>query len=202
MMLSLIWQKVKICLLALLLLHHNLPLLCTEVVNEIPLVSLKAKDESLKDIIEKISKVCGYQFIIAEDLSYIPITIQLNNVSLEGSLRRLLRDLNYTIVWDETQKRISISIYGQNVSKWITIDGSSGVRLKSAQDSGLSLSGQKTEFDQASSTISRPSGPGPQTTGEGKSGGSDGVLKPAPDTDLSLSGQKTEFDQASPTIAK
>jgi hypothetical protein len=199
---NLIWQKVKIYLLALLLLHTNLPALCTEVVNEIPLISLKAKDESFKYIIEKIAKVCGYQFLIAEDLGNIPITIQLNNVSLEGSLRRLLRDLNYTIVWDESLKRISISIYGQSVNKWVTIGASPGVRLQSTKDSNFSLSGQKTEFNQATSTTGKSPGPVSQPTTDSKSESSDAKPKTAPDSDLSLSGEKTEFDQASSTIGK
>jgi hypothetical protein len=199
---NLIWQKVKIYLLALLLLHTNLPALCTEVVNEIPLISLKAKNESFKYIIEKIAKVCGYQFFIAEDLGNIPITIQLNNVSLEGSLRRLLRDLNYTIVWDESLKRISISIYGQSVNKWVTIGASPGVRLQSTKDSNFSLSGQKTEFNQATSTTGKSPGPVSQPTTDSKSESSDAKPKTAPDSDLSLSGEKTEFDQASSTIGK
>lgn len=173
---------------------------------EVTLISLEAKDESIRDVLKKIANVSGYQFLVAEELGNIPVTIRLNNVNLEGSLRRLLRGINYAIVWDEAQKRISISIFGKGVGKWTLIEGSS-----------LSLSGQKTEFDQATSTITRFSGAKPlpttdsknefsgngsQPTTDSKNKSSGARSQQAPDSDLSLSGEKTKFDQASSTIAK
>jgi hypothetical protein len=137
-------QRAAICLLAFLLAHPTLPTFSAESAKNSPFISIEAEDETFMSVFEKIASVTGYQFLIAEELVNIPITIKLRNETLEGALMWLLRGLNYAIIWDETEKKISISIYGQGVTKWTPIP---------AQDIDLSVSGRKTKFDQATSTI-------------------------------------------------
>ena len=144
MKLNLRRPRAIICLLAILLTHPTLPSFSAETAKNAPLISLESEDETFKGIFEKIANDTGYRFLIAEELINIPITIKLRNETLEGALRWLLRGFNYTIIWDETEKKISISIYGQGVTNWTPIP---------APDIDLSLSGQKTKFGQATSTI-------------------------------------------------
>jgi hypothetical protein len=114
-----------------------------EMAKNTPLISIEAEDVIFKDVLDKIAKDTGYRFLIAEELTKIPITAKFINESLDSALWILLKGRNFTIVWDEIEKKISISIYGQSVTNWAPIPSPD-----------LSLSGQKTKFDQATSTIS------------------------------------------------
>jgi hypothetical protein len=143
MKLKLRLPRVAICLLAIFLAQQILHTsTIAEMATNTPLTSIEAEDVILKDVLEKIAKDTGYRFLIAEELTKMPITVKFINESLDRALWRLLKGLNFTIVWDEIEKKISISIYGQGVTNWTAIPSPD-----------LSLSGQKTKFDQATSTI-------------------------------------------------
>ena len=139
MKLNLKRPRAIICLLAILLTHPTLPSFSAETAKNAHLISLEAEDETLKGVLAKITNDTAYRILLSEDWENMPITIKLNNETLEGALSRVLRGLNYAITWDETEKKISLFI------------------CSPAKCSGImwnvSLSGQKTEFDQATSTI-------------------------------------------------
>jgi hypothetical protein len=209
MKLNLRLPKTAIYFLSILLAAQ---ILCTSTIAEMapntPLTSIEAEDAIFKDVLDKIAKDTGYRFLIAEELAKMPITVKFTDESLDRALWILLKGRNFAIVWDEIEKKISISIYGKSVTDWTPIPSPD-----------LSLSGQGTKFDQATSTISgspkvrppsalesEPSISGEETEYEGTrstiSGSSHSRPQPGPDSDLSISGEKTEFDQASSSIEK
>jgi hypothetical protein len=131
--------RVPVCFLAILLTHPTIPSFSAETTGHNPLISLKAKDESLKGVLEKIAKHTGYRIYLNEEWGKIPISIELHNESLRGSINRLLRGLNYAITWDEKKKTISLFICHPGKCSGTMWD--------------VSLSGQRTRFMQPTSTI-------------------------------------------------
>ncbi len=101
---------VPICFLALLITHPIFPSFSAETAGHVPLISLEAKAENLKGVLEKIAKRTGYRIYLNEDWENKPISIKLANETLRGSINRLLKGLNYAITWDESKKTISLFI--------------------------------------------------------------------------------------------
>ena len=128
-----------VCLLAILLTLPAFPSFGAETAGQAPLISLEAKDESLKGVLEKIAKHTGYRIFLNEEWGGKPISIKLHNETLKGSIGRLLRGLNYAITWDESKKTLSL---------FICQPGKCSGRMWD-----VSLSGQNTKFMQPTSTI-------------------------------------------------
>jgi hypothetical protein len=131
--------RVTLCLLAILLTQPTFPSFSAETADHAPLISLKAKDESLKGVLEKIAKHTGYRIYLNEEWENKPISIELHNENLRVSISRLLRGLNYAITWDESKKTISLFICHPGKCSGTMWD--------------VSLSGQRTKFMQPTSTI-------------------------------------------------
>jgi len=128
-----------VCLLAVLLTLPSFPSFGTETAGQASLISLEAKDESLKSVLKKIAKHTGYRIYLNEEWGKKPISIELHNESLGASISRLLRGLNYAITWDESKKTISLFICHVGKCSGLVWD--------------VSLSGRGKQFMQATSTI-------------------------------------------------
>ena len=139
MKLNLIRLRAPVCLLAILLTYPTFPSFGAETAGPAPLITLEAKDESLKGILEKIAKHTGYRIFLNEEWENTPISIELHNETLRRSIGRLLIGLNYAITWDEGNKTISMFICHPG-----KCSGTMG---------DVSLSGQTTKFLQPTSTI-------------------------------------------------
>jgi len=110
MKLNLKTLRVSVCFFTILLALPSFPSFGAETADHAPLISLAAKDESLKTVLEKIAKHTGYRFYLSEEWEKTPISIELHNETLSVSINRLLKGLNYAITWDESQKTISLFI--------------------------------------------------------------------------------------------
>jgi len=139
MKLNLKQLRTPVCFLAILLTHPTFPSFSTETAGHAPLISLEAKDESLKGVLEKIAKHTGYRIYLNEKWENKPISIKLHNETLRRSISRLLIGLNYAITWDESKKTISLFICHPGKCSNTMWD--------------VSLSGQRTKFVQPTSTI-------------------------------------------------
>ena len=125
--------------MAILLALPSFPSFGTETAGQTSLISLEAKDDSLKGVLEKIAKQTGYRIFLNEEWGGKPISIQLHNETLKGSIGRILRGLNYAITWDESKKTISLFICHVGKCSGFVWD--------------VSLSGRGKKFMQATSTI-------------------------------------------------
>ncbi|HHC25607.1 MAG TPA: hypothetical protein ENK58_09425 [Desulfobacterales bacterium] len=76
-----------------------------------PVFSLDVRDESLENVLEKISGASGYRIVLRGEGGDVPVTVKLKDVSLEEMLRRVLRKLNHTLIWDDAEKKVSLSLY-------------------------------------------------------------------------------------------
>ncbi|GAB6909316.1 hypothetical protein DESC_970037 [Desulfosarcina cetonica] len=77
-----------------------------------PLITLSVKDEPLGDVLDTITAETGYQFKLNEQWQDWPVSATIGSLPLEKGLKRLLRSLNYTIVW-ESERTLSIMVYGK-----------------------------------------------------------------------------------------
>lgn len=75
-------------------------------------LSLDVKNEKITQVLEKISKASGYRIILSGEGEDMPVSLQLKDMSLEEMLRRVLWNLNYTAVWNHSEKKILLAVYG------------------------------------------------------------------------------------------
>ena len=93
-----------ICLIGLL----AAPAMATDAHNE-PVFSLTANADPLGDLLQDITRQTGYQFTLNSQWADHPVSAAITNVPLEQGLKRLLRSLNHTIIW-ESDRRIIITV--------------------------------------------------------------------------------------------
>ncbi len=86
------------------------------VVPQRPVFSLNVKDQELSQVLEDVSAASGYTIVFNGD-DDLKISLTLRDSSLEQTLKRVLRDINYTAVWDDTHKKVFISVFGQKKSR-------------------------------------------------------------------------------------
>ena len=128
-----------VCFFVVILAYPAIQSFGAEKTDHATLISIEANNESLKNVLEKISKNTGYRILLSEEWQEQPISIKLKNETLRVSISRLLKGLNYAITWDENRKMISLFICHPGKCGGSMLD--------------VSLSGQRTNFEQSSSTI-------------------------------------------------
>jgi len=89
----------------------HLPLFAQEPAGQ-TLISLSAANQPLAEVLDLITAETGYQFNINRNWEDHPVSATLTAVPLERGLKRLLRSLNYSIVW-ESDRIVTIMVYGK-----------------------------------------------------------------------------------------
>lgn len=111
-----------------------------------PIISLDVKEETFQNVIEILSIASGYNIIAKNKFEDFLVNIKLENITLKEALNRCLKDYNHAIVWDHTEKIISLFVYGvivpQKGIKTPHVRGSDvGRTYKHYPDTSLSFSG-------------------------------------------------------------
>ena len=75
------------------------------------LISYTFKDKPLKDVLKKISEATGYKVTVNEEWAELSVTANLKNLSIDESLKEVLRNSNNVVITNEKEKYISIIIY-------------------------------------------------------------------------------------------
>ena len=91
-----------------------------------PIISLTVNNEPLRSVVQRISKISGYEIILQGDLTDRQISMVIENIPLEEALGRLLWNLNHAIIWNQRKKKIIVFIIDERGSP-----GDRGVRDKS-----------------------------------------------------------------------
>jgi len=92
------------------------PCLGSESGEEPTVFSLDVKDEPLIEVLNKISKLTGYEIAVTGKWTYLPVTLSIKNAPLHEALNRVLSKFNHTIVIDDLQKKVVVSIYDPGVT--------------------------------------------------------------------------------------
>jgi hypothetical protein len=100
--------------------------LARETVPITPIISLKVNNEPLRSVVQRISKISGYEIILQGDLTDRQTSMVIENIPLEEALGRLLWNLNHAIIWNQGKKKIIVFIIDERGSP-----GDRGVRDKS-----------------------------------------------------------------------
>jgi len=75
-------------------------------------VDLTVKDVPLRDALNTISRDTGYQFNLPRRWEEYKVSATIHGMPLAQGLKRLLRSLNYTIIW-ESDNLVTIRVYGK-----------------------------------------------------------------------------------------
>ena len=77
-----------------------------------PLINVSANNQPLGEVLDAITAETGYQFKLNSQWETHPVSASITNLPLEQGLKRLLRSLNHTIIW-EADRTITIMVYGK-----------------------------------------------------------------------------------------
>jgi hypothetical protein len=95
--------------------------------------SIHATNEPIEKVLENISWASGYEIILKTGIKDLFVSIQLNNVTLQEAINRILRKYNHIEVLDEREKRLELYIL-------------------ESKDIPVSISGKKRSFEPATKT--------------------------------------------------
>lgn len=149
------------------------------------LISLDVKNEKITRVLEKISKASGYNIILSTEEDDMAVSLQLKDVSLEEMLRRVLRNLNYTAVWDNAGKKILLSVYGAKGKSVGRPD--SGIQTGTSQERILPDISSRPEVE-------------PPEFWKNTIGDIPGQSENRPEPEVSISGTDTPFVQTTDTV--
>jgi hypothetical protein len=77
-----------------------------------PRITLSVTDQPLGDVLDALTDETGYLFTLNDRWDDYPISAVVHDLPLEQGLKRLLRSLNHTIIW-EADNVVTIMIYGK-----------------------------------------------------------------------------------------
>ena len=84
--------------------------------------SIRAVNEPLREVLKKISKASGYEIRFNTQLSNERVSLQLDNVTLNEALARVLQAYNHMSLWDDANYIITLLIFKKD-SPPVTISG-------------------------------------------------------------------------------
>ncbi|UCF90645.1 MAG: hypothetical protein JSW39_20475 [Desulfobacterales bacterium] len=170
---------------------------------EEPRISLDVKDESLRRVLDRIGNHSGYRILFDDEWENFPITLKLNNETLEDALSRVMGSLNHAVVWNEVEKKISVIIYGQAKTGLSRRSAGGAFSRQDVRDSRIpSTRGRVETRSPVYRTVPRRQRSPASTPGISPSRPTPARSAEAPDTEVSLSGEETDFDQATSTIVE
>jgi hypothetical protein len=81
---------------------------------ERPIVSLDAKNQPLRGVLETISKAVGYEITVNEGWANMVLTVRIDGLELENALKRIIAALgnpSYSILTDREKRKTEIRFY-------------------------------------------------------------------------------------------
>ena len=84
--------------------------------------SIRADNEPLKEVLKKISEASGYEIRFNAQVADERVSIQLDNVTLNEALARVLQAYNHLSLWNDANKVIKLVVFKKN-SLPVTISG-------------------------------------------------------------------------------
>lgn len=126
-----------------------------------PVFSLDARGEPLGEVLNKISRDTGYQITFDSEWAGLPVSGSFKNLTIPQGLRRILAKLNHSIIFNDSDQRISIVIKSLLDGEGFPIGGmdkaSDGSLPGALQPAPIS---SKNFSDLGSTPVVPPEGPG------------------------------------------
>ena len=169
-------------------------------------ISLNAENDTLTNVLDRISQASGYKIEFDQEWGEYRVNLELKNESLEDALSRILVNLNHALIWNDSEKKISIFINGEVRAGGSRISPSAG----GSSGPGTASRGSSVRRRPVAGSSRRMPSQGPGEIGEPSSPGS---IDPLPadesggrssqsdrDLPVSVSGQNTRFNQGTSTL--
>ena len=96
--------------------------------------SLHTNNESMSNVLKKISTASGYKIVLKTDIEDVPLSIQLIDVTLHEAIRRIFQQYSHVEIWDDVEKKLELYVWG-------------------AKGPPLSISGKQRKFEPTTKTI-------------------------------------------------
>lgn len=80
-------------------------------------INLTYEDEALTDVMEKVSEASGFTIVVNGQGRGTRVSGTIENLPLEEAVRLILNRFSSTVVWDEKNKTIMISVYDSSLAK-------------------------------------------------------------------------------------
>ena len=77
-----------------------------------PLINVTAANQPLGEVLDQITGETGYQFNLDPKWENHRVSATLDGIPLQRGLKRLLRSLNHSIIW-ESENIVTILVYGK-----------------------------------------------------------------------------------------
>lgn len=158
--------------------------------SDIPVVNLVVTDENLRDVLNKISKITGYEILLFGDKGDQPVSVILND-PLDEALRKVLRRFSYAAVRNEEEKKVTLSIFDGSLSTY-----QANPRSGAEGAAKSSLYSRDTASENRDSFYTPPPPSGESLPSENRRGSYRDDLSP------SISGKEARFIPMTPTIAE
>lgn len=78
-------------------------------------MTFELKDVTISEALSEASRLSGYEIVINSQVYENRYTLRFVDASLEDVLRRVLHRHNYSVIWDETMKRVVVSVVDQGM---------------------------------------------------------------------------------------
>jgi hypothetical protein len=176
-----------LCGIAATVIIFKSPVFCSDLT-----VSLTVKERPLGDVLTQLSAKSQYDIEYGPEWQDFPISVRLENESLEAALNRILRELDHAIVLDESNKKISLFIYRAKTST-----------QRSGRDVGRSpgLNAPRRSVSGEAGGRTHPEKRG-RFQEKSKPPSVEHRQIPMNDPPFSISGAESRFDQATRTISE
>lgn len=162
--------------------------------NKKPHLSLDVRNKSLAEVLEKIATESGYEITLYGELGGFSVSLKIKEATPEELLRRIFGKLNHTVLWNEKEKKVVLSLYDD---KGILAASPAGGKEAGQPGSGPGSMPRRAEdiFGKKSPNPSPNPKNGPAVSVFGRKN-SDMKEKPG----VSISGKDTRFVQTTSTM--
>ena len=161
------WIYVLICVGAIVLADNAIRSFGSGRAANAPVFSLDAREEALADVLERLANKSGYTIIFKGEGADLPVSIRLKDVTLEEMFRRILQRSNYTVVWNDPEKTVSLSIYASAKGRKARKSRRDAAEKDGEEETPTMIfSGHKTDGDDEGDRTNRERGHGLTITGE------------------------------------
>lgn len=124
-----------------------------------PTITLTVQNEPLGEVLDEIARETGYRFVLNPKWQDHPVSAAIAGLPMEQGLKRLLRSLNHTIVW-ESDRLITIQVFG----KAEPIRSGPAVSFSAPPQPELNEAEPPVEPDRPSEEDGQPTDEGAETT--------------------------------------
>ena len=80
-------------------------------------INLKYDGQALSDVMKRVSEASGFTIVVNGHGRDAIVSGKIENLPLEEAVRMILRRFSSTVVWDEKNRKIMISVYDSSLEK-------------------------------------------------------------------------------------